>query len=104
VWWRQNKIISDLTHPPRSHPALPVAPEVTTWYLKKFDLLPAPYRADEDVWFRYAKPEHVKAWADLLRRVIPASIAAIEATRTAWPCREVCSPDAYVDQTLPHAR
>jgi hypothetical protein len=79
VWRLQNQVISDLVRPPKTYPNLQVSPEVTKWYLHNFDLIPARYRADDDVWLRYAKPEHVKMWAQVLLRVLPACIAAIEA-------------------------
>jgi hypothetical protein len=80
VWRLQNQVISGLVHPPRTHPSLHVSLEVTNWYLKRFDLVPVRYRAEDDVWLRYAKPEHLKIWAELLRRVLPGCVASIEAT------------------------
>jgi hypothetical protein len=75
----QNQVISCLARPPRTHGTLHVSPEVTRWYLEKFEPVLTPYRVDDDVWFRYARPEHVIAWAELLRRVIPGCVTAIEA-------------------------
>jgi hypothetical protein len=83
VWRLQNQVISDLVRPPETYPTLHVSPEVTKWYLNKFDLVPARYRADDDVWLRYAKPEHVKMWAELLLRILPGCVAAIEASNEA---------------------
>ena len=79
----QNQVISSLVRPPKTHPTLQVSPEVTKWYLNNFDLVPTRYRADDDVWLRYAKPEHVKMWAEVLLRVLPGCVAAIEATGAA---------------------
>jgi hypothetical protein len=56
---------------------------VTRWYLNNFDLVPTRYQANDDVWLRYAKPEHVKMWAEVLLRVLPECVAAIEATGAA---------------------
>jgi hypothetical protein len=83
VWRFQNQVISGLTRPPRTHATLQVSPDVTRWYLEKFEPVTAPYRVNDDVWFRYAKPEHVRAWAEFLRRVIPECAVAIEATGAA---------------------
>jgi hypothetical protein len=80
VWRLQNRVISDLVRPPRTHPTLHVSAEVSKWYLKKFDPVPVRYRPNDDVWLRYAKPEHVKEWAELLLRVSPGSVATLEAT------------------------
>ncbi len=75
----QNQVITGLSRPPRTHPTLQVSSEVTKWYLEKFEPVSVPYRANEDIWLRYSKPEHVEAWADFLRRVLPGCVAAMEA-------------------------
>ena len=75
----QGQVVGDLSRPPSTHPMLHVSPEVTRWYLEKFEPLEAAYDPSEDLWLRYAKPEHVQMWADFLRRVVPGCVAAIEA-------------------------
>jgi hypothetical protein len=80
LWRLQNQVITGLARPPRTHPTFQVSSDVTRWYLDKFEPVPVPYGANDDVWLRYAKPEHVVAWAEFLRRVIPGCLAAIEAT------------------------
>jgi hypothetical protein len=81
VWRLQSQVIASLTRPPRTHPLLHVAPEVTRLYLDKFEPLQIAYRAGEDLWLRYAEPEHVRLWADFLRRIVPGCVEAIETTR-----------------------
>jgi hypothetical protein len=83
VWRLQNQVISTLAHPPPECPSLHISPEVTRWYLEKFGRVPIRYQAADDVWLRYAKPAHVKAWAELLLRVLPGCIAAIESMDSA---------------------
>jgi hypothetical protein len=78
VWRIQNQVIADLVRPPRTHPKLHVSPELTQWYLKSFEWVCTPYQVNDDVWFRYATPDHVRVWAEFLRRAIPESVAAIE--------------------------
>ncbi len=54
---------------------------MTRWYLEKFEPLRGACSPGEDLWLRYAKPEHVQMWADFLRRVVPGCVEAIETTR-----------------------
>jgi hypothetical protein len=63
---------------PETHVALQVSPDVTKWYLRKFELQSVPYKSGDDVWFRYARPEHVAVWADFLASVLPDCLRAIE--------------------------
>jgi hypothetical protein len=81
VWRLQGRVIASLGRPPQTHPMLHVSPEVTRWYLEKFEPLRGPYSPGEDLWLQYAKPEHVQMWADFLRRVVPGCVEGIEATR-----------------------
>ncbi len=74
----QNTVLSSLRHAPSNHPALHVSPEVSKWYLAKFDLIADPYASGHDIWLRYAASEHVKAWAVLLATVIPQCVQSVE--------------------------
>src|ERR1700722_8320294 len=62
----QNRIIAELRRPPANHSNLQVSPEVSAWYLKKFEPVTEPCRNDDDFWFRYASPDHVKIWGRFL--------------------------------------
>ena len=77
----QSQVIASLSRPPRTHPALQVSPDATLWYLEKFEPLRGAYDPGDDLWLRYANAEHVDAWADFLRRVVPGCVEAIEAAR-----------------------
>lgn len=77
----QCQVIASLSRPPRTHPALHVSPDVTRWYLEKFEPLRGAYGPGDDLWLRYAKAEHVTTWADFLRRVAAGCVEAIEAGR-----------------------
>ena len=79
AWRLQSQVVADLSRPPGTHPTLHISPEVTRWYLEKFEPLRSAISPTDDLWLRYARPEHVRMWADFLRRVIPGSIEAIEA-------------------------
>lgn len=79
VWSLQNRVIGGLTTAPRTHPTLHVSPDVTKWYLAKFERVAAPYRVTDDVWFRYAELGHVKSWAKFVCRVLPSCLEAVEA-------------------------
>src|ERR1035437_6130046 len=59
----QNATIASLHCAPESHPALHVSQQVTDWYLEKFKLVSEPYAEKQDIWFRYASPEHVSWWS-----------------------------------------
>jgi hypothetical protein len=74
----QSQVIADLSRPPSTHPMLHVSPDVSRWYLDKFEPLRGVYGPGEDLWLRYAKPEHVQMWADFLCGVIPACVEAAE--------------------------
>jgi hypothetical protein len=81
AWLIQSQVIASLGRPPRTHPLLHVSPEVTGWYLEKFEPLRGAYAPGDDLWLRYAKVEHVDMWAEFLQRVIPGCIEAIETAR-----------------------
>lgn len=79
AWRLQGQVVADLSRPPCTHPTLHISPDVTRWYLEKFEPLRAAFNPSDDLWLRYAKPEHVRMWAEFLRRVVPGCIEAIEA-------------------------
>ena len=81
AWRLQSGVIADLSRPPRSHPTLNISPEVTRWYLEKFEPLRGQYSPSDDLWLRYAKPEHVHMWAEFLLRAVPGCVEAIEAAQ-----------------------
>ena len=56
----QNNIVATLRHPPANYFKLSVSPEVTQWYLAKFEQDTTPYPHNHDIWLRYAKTEHVE--------------------------------------------
>jgi hypothetical protein len=74
----QNEAISSLHSPPRNHTALQVSPEVTRGYMRKFEPERAPYSPLDDLWFRYAQPEHVKRWGQLIVQLLPRLVEGIE--------------------------
>jgi hypothetical protein len=77
----QNAIIASLQYPPKSHPILHVAQEVTEIYLKEFKAVSESYPEQSDIWFRYASPEHIARWAHFILGKLPKCIAVAEA----WP-------------------
>jgi hypothetical protein len=78
VWRIQDSVIASLRRPPRNHPTFSVSPEVAKWYLAKFDKPSRQYDQGDDIWFRYAKAEHVAVWATLLARLMPRCVESIE--------------------------
>jgi len=74
----QNAVIAGLVPPPDSHVALHVSESVTQWYRKKFVLDAAPYSDRDDVWLRYATPDHVRAWSRFILARLPACVATVE--------------------------
>lgn len=73
-----NSVIASLTPPPDSHHALHVSESVTVWYRKKFVLDALPYSDRDDVWLRYAAPDHVREWSRFLLEQLPACVASVE--------------------------
>ncbi len=74
----QMQVIANLRQPPAAHPMLHVSPDVTRWYLDKFEPLAGVYGPAEDLWLRYAGQEHVQMWSEFLRRVLPGCVEATE--------------------------
>jgi hypothetical protein len=74
----QNAVIQSLRRPPSQDFRWQVSQTASDWYAGKFEPITEPIAASEDLWFRYAAPDHVKAWACFLARVIPGCIQAIE--------------------------
>jgi hypothetical protein len=75
----ENAVISSLQKPPRAHFALHVSPEVTKWYMAKFDAVAVPYPEGHDIWLRYVRPEHVSDWAKFILPLLPGCVSAVEA-------------------------
>ena len=78
VWRIQGSVIASLRRPASDHPTLSVSPEVTKWYLAKFEKPSRRYDQGDDIWFRYANAEHVAVWATLLARLMPRCVESIE--------------------------
>jgi hypothetical protein len=74
----KNKVIASLRKPPKNHPFLSVSPDLTKSYLAKFEQDLDPYPPTQDIWLRYARPEHVDAWATFLVGAMPQCIDAME--------------------------
>jgi len=74
----QNKVIASLRKPPKNHPFLSVSPDLTKAYLAKFERDLDPYPPTQDIWLRYARPEHVDAWGTFLVRAMPQCVDAME--------------------------
>ena len=74
----QNRVINSLQTPPESHFAFHVSPQVTEWYKKKFLPDSIPYKENQDIWFRYSKPEHVLNWGQFLVTKLSDCISIIE--------------------------
>ncbi len=81
AWRIQSQVIASLSCPPPTHPVLHVSPDVTRWYLEKFEPLRGAYGSDDDLWLRYAQAAHVDTWAEFLKRVLPGCVEAVEAAR-----------------------
>ena len=74
----QNIVIAGLVAPPDSHAALHVSDRATQRYRKQFVLDAEPYSDRDDVWLRYATPDHVRAWSRFLLARLPDCVAAVE--------------------------
>ncbi len=74
----QNTVIAGLVAPPDSHAALHVSDLATQRYRKKFVLDAEPYSDRDDVWLRYATPDHVRAWSRFILARLPACVATVE--------------------------
>jgi len=77
----QNSVIAELRPAPATHPWLQISPEVTAWYLKEFKPVSEPYSERDDIWFRYASPEHVSNWAKFILEKLPKCVDFVES----WP-------------------
>jgi hypothetical protein len=74
----QNRVIASLRKPPKNYAVLNVCEEVSTLYLKEFDLLDQPYCERDDIWFRYASKEDVDRWATFLVDKLPNCLRQVE--------------------------
>jgi hypothetical protein len=81
----QNRVIASLRHPPANYFKLAVSPEITQWYLAKFEQDKVPYPLNHDLWLRYAKAEHVEEWSKLLAEWIPQCVEDFEESDIASP-------------------
>jgi len=80
----QNAVIDGLCCPGLGHPTLQISASVAEWYLKKFEKIREPYSSGEDIWFRYASPEHVTLWARFIARKLPKCVALVEEWPRSW--------------------
>jgi hypothetical protein len=69
----QNKIIASLPKPPRTH-LLADDP----WYLEKFDPVLQPYTWQDDLWFRYRSPVHLRWWGQFILKHLPQCTREVE--------------------------
>ena len=76
----ENTIISELRHPPAHHPHLHISPEVTKWYLAKFEPQSEPITTTTDFWFRYGSPKHVSAWGQFLNQRLMSCVERVESS------------------------
>jgi hypothetical protein len=74
----QNRVIASLRTPPKNHAVLNVCEEVSTLYLKEFDLVDQPYGERDDIWFRYASKEDVARWSNFLVDKLPNCLRQVE--------------------------
>jgi len=74
----QNRIIASLRKPPKNYAVLNVCEEVSTLYLREFDLVDQPYSEGDDIWFRYACKEDVDRWAKFLVETLPNCLRQVE--------------------------
>ncbi|HEY1208568.1 MAG TPA: hypothetical protein VGE85_04315 [Terracidiphilus sp.] len=74
----QNSVIASLQHPPANHPILHFTQEVTDIYVKQFKAVSEPYPERNDIWFRYASPEHITQWAHFIIGRLPKCVAIAE--------------------------
>jgi len=71
----QNRIIRSLTKPPANHPYLHIEPNVSKYYLSKFERVDTPYTNMTDIWLRYSCENDVKEWALLINSMLPSIIS-----------------------------
>lgn len=74
----QNRVIASLRKPPKNYAVLNVCEEVSTLYLRKFELVDQPYWEKDDIWFRYASKGDVDRWAEFLVERLPNCLRQVE--------------------------
>src|SRR5262245_24489527 len=74
----QNDVIRSLQRPPRDYFLYQMDAKVVAWYEAKFDPVADRYRRDEDIWFRYHEPAHVRRWAEFVMEVLPRVVHELE--------------------------
>jgi len=74
----QNRVISSLSKPPKTHPNLNISSEISDWYLAKFETIGTPYPENHDIWLRYGKAEHITEWAQFILQVLPGCVTEFE--------------------------
>jgi hypothetical protein len=67
----QNEIIRALPKPPPSYFILQMDERIVSWYANEFEEVDVAYEQNDDIWFRYHEPVHVRRWAELVLRVAP---------------------------------
>jgi hypothetical protein len=70
----QNRVISKLSKPDRSHYIFEASEEVVAWYLQRFERIERPYRNSEDIWLRYKDESDAKMWATFVLEVLPRAL------------------------------
>jgi hypothetical protein len=78
AWVIQNRVISSLPQPPRSHPFLNATPEIGASCRRKFALVSAPYDDKEDIWFRYHSTANLATWVDFISTKLPSLVNDVE--------------------------
>jgi hypothetical protein len=74
----QNSLIATLHHPPSDYPLLHISQQVTDSYLAQFKPITKPYNERDDIWFRYASPEHVTRWGHFIIDKLPKCISVVQ--------------------------
>lgn len=74
----QNAVIAALHRPSPTHPNLHISPQVTEWYLDKFNPVTEPYPENYDIWFRYSSPEHITRWTSFIVSKLPKCLSVVE--------------------------
>lgn len=88
-------VIRALPPVPKEHVAFTGSPEVALWYRGKFDpRTDRPRGMGGEPWMRYARPEDVQRWCELLLELLPDVLEHVEAFAAGtgpweWPRREV---------------
>lgn len=74
----QNEVISSLRRPSANHPCLGASEQVRDYYLRKFQKIDLPYSERDDIWCRYARGEHIVAWAKFIVGKLPECFLKVE--------------------------